>query len=297
MFFVWVSYPPSLPLLRVWQSTSPFSWRVCSTTCCLNHDLCNRDERTVIFCNSDPALIFKNSVQVQLQSKIFFKWNVLVQMKFKIFEKCTYFTTKRPHIFSINSVQIRSGSKFWSDLQPGSNPNSTKFAMDRIQVQSNAHLCCATLPKACFNWILDSRPRILGIVLCYAFSLSMCIPSVDMRTVPFSTVVSLFQQNVSVYWTIYLVMLFCQGAIKLHMKAPDFISETFSTCTINYNQCVFHALTKMFVLCEIVPLFWPKNVFSKQCLNLANTLMMVTAVTETSPKCRLYHFLWPLFSL
>jgi len=70
----------------------------------------SRDERTVIFCDPDPVLYFKNSVQVQPQPKIFFKCTVEVQMKSKIFEKCSLFTTKMPHFFSINSVQVRSGS-------------------------------------------------------------------------------------------------------------------------------------------------------------------------------------------
>ena len=46
-----------------------------------------RDERTVIFCDPDPVLIFKNSVHVQPQWKIFFKCKVQGQMKSNILEK------------------------------------------------------------------------------------------------------------------------------------------------------------------------------------------------------------------
>jgi len=69
------------------------------------------------------------------QSKKIFK----CKSKSKKFEKCSLFTTKMPHFFAISSVQIRSGPKFWSDLQSGSNPNITQFAI--VRIQSNAYLC------------------------------------------------------------------------------------------------------------------------------------------------------------
>jgi len=67
-----------------------------------------RDERSVTFCDPDVILILKNSVQVQPQSKIFFKCEVQVQniWKMQLFQN----KNRLPHLFSINSVQIRSGS-------------------------------------------------------------------------------------------------------------------------------------------------------------------------------------------
>jgi len=43
--------------------------------------LTTRDERTVIFCDPDPILLFQNSVQVQLQSKLFLKLKVQIKSK------------------------------------------------------------------------------------------------------------------------------------------------------------------------------------------------------------------------
>jgi len=69
----------------------------------------SRDERTVKFCDADPVLIFRNSIQVQTQLKKFLKSKAQVQMKFKKFEKCNLFTTKML-FFSIDLVETRSGS-------------------------------------------------------------------------------------------------------------------------------------------------------------------------------------------
>ena len=56
--------------------------------------------------------------------------------------KFAAFSQRKCHI-SFPVIQSKSGPGpyFWSDLQSGSNPISTKFDIVRIQVQSNAHLC------------------------------------------------------------------------------------------------------------------------------------------------------------
>jgi len=82
---------------------------------------------------SRSSLILKNSVQVQPQSEKYFKCKVQVQMKSKKFEKCILFTKKCCTSFALTRYKSVLTLKFWSDLQSGSNPNSAKFAIYRIQ--------------------------------------------------------------------------------------------------------------------------------------------------------------------
>jgi len=105
-----------------------------------HHTRC-RDEWTVILCHPDPVLILKNSVQVQPHSENFFKCKVQDQNKSKKFEKL-FFSQQKCNV-SFPLTQSKSGPdlKFWSDLQRGSNPNSTKFAMVRIQTNSSPVQC------------------------------------------------------------------------------------------------------------------------------------------------------------
>ena len=89
-----------------------------------SNDLQAKDERTIIFCDPDPVLIFYNSVQVQPQSKTFSCPNESRKL-----EKCT---TKMPH-FPLTQSKSCSDPKFWSALHSGSNPNTTKFVIVWIQ--------------------------------------------------------------------------------------------------------------------------------------------------------------------
>jgi len=101
------------------DSDTPDSWPALLAT---------RDERNVLFCDPGPVLIFKNS-----QFKIFFKCEV--QLKTKILEKCSLFTTKTPRSFALTQSKYGPVPKFRSDLQPGYNPNSTKFAVVQCQAK------------------------------------------------------------------------------------------------------------------------------------------------------------------
>jgi len=52
-------------------------------------------------------MIFKNSVQVQPQAKIFFKWRIQVQMKSKIFENAAF--SQQKCLISFPLIQSISG--------------------------------------------------------------------------------------------------------------------------------------------------------------------------------------------
>jgi len=142
------------------------------------------DERTVIFRDADPVLIFQNSVEVQSQSKHFFECKVQVQLKPKKFGKCLLFTTKCGISFPLtHSKSGPDDSESWShqgqrldnlpdfsvlwrfcncygfflvfeilnfrqinSTQRKSNPNSTKFAI----LGSGPDLADATPPAYLF---------------------------------------------------------------------------------------------------------------------------------------------------
>jgi len=74
--------------------------------------MATRDERTVIFCGSDPVLNFLNSVQVQPLPKKVKKLKIQFHMKSKILTKYRFLVTKTSQFFSNNSVQIRPDPKF-----------------------------------------------------------------------------------------------------------------------------------------------------------------------------------------
>ena len=97
----------------------------------------SRGERTVIFYDPDPVQHFQNSVQVQPQSKLFLKLKVQVQIKSKKFNKIQLFNNKYHailfHQLSPNPTLIQN---LWSNLQSGSNPDSTTFGIVRIQSKS-----------------------------------------------------------------------------------------------------------------------------------------------------------------
>jgi len=93
-----------------------------------------RDERIVKFCDPDPVLIFENSVHVQTQSKFLFKCKVEVQMK------CLC-TTKMWDFFPLTQSKSGPVPEFLRDLYSGSNPNSTKFAIVRIQSNPSLVQC------------------------------------------------------------------------------------------------------------------------------------------------------------
>jgi len=73
-----------MPLHQSHCSTTRFSAKMLFTTLTALHivnrvaPLRNRDEWTVMFCDTDTVLFFKNSVQVQPRSKIIFKFKVQV---------------------------------------------------------------------------------------------------------------------------------------------------------------------------------------------------------------------------
>jgi len=56
-------------------------------------------------------------------------------LKTKILEKCSLFTTKTPRSFALTQSKYGPVPKFRSDLQPGYNPNSTKFAVVQCQAK------------------------------------------------------------------------------------------------------------------------------------------------------------------
>jgi len=68
-------------------------------------------------------------------------------VKSKTFQSAAF--SQQKCCISIPLTQSKSGTvpKFLRDLQPGSNPNLTKFATVRIQSQSSAHLCCTRLQR------------------------------------------------------------------------------------------------------------------------------------------------------
>jgi len=110
---------------------------------------------------SRSSLIFKNSVQVQPQSEKISKCKVQVQMKSKKFEKCILFTTKMPHFFFINSVQIRSGSSIlkWFTLRIQSKFNKTCYNPDSVQSKSRPMLISAAHQRCAWTgfWIFWIR--------------------------------------------------------------------------------------------------------------------------------------------
>jgi len=65
------------------------------------------------------------------------------------------------HFFCINSVQVRPDPKFWSDLQPGSNPNSTKFATSWIQSNPSPVQCSSLMGGSRLDRI-DDFQKICG---------------------------------------------------------------------------------------------------------------------------------------
>jgi len=109
-----------------------------------------RDERTVIFCNPDPVLNFQNSVQVQPQSKLFFKIKSPSPNKVQKVNKIQRFNNKYHAILfylrSTNPVLILN---LWSNWQSGSNPDSTKFSIARIQSKSSPMLISGNLVPFC----------------------------------------------------------------------------------------------------------------------------------------------------
>ena len=103
----------------------------------------SRDEWTVILFGPDPVLIFQNSVQFQTQSKIFFKFKIQVQLNPKNLKKAA-FSQQKCHIsFLLTQSKSCSVSKFWTDSQSWSNPNSTKFPIVRIQFNPSPVQCSA----------------------------------------------------------------------------------------------------------------------------------------------------------
>ena len=96
-----------------------------------------RDERTFKFCDPDPAWFFKTRSKSHHSPKSFSKCKFQVQMKSKIFSKCSLFTTKMLHLFSINSVQFWSGSQILRRFTVRIQSKFNKICYSSDPVQSN----------------------------------------------------------------------------------------------------------------------------------------------------------------
>jgi len=105
----------------------------------------SRDERTVIFCDPDPVLILKTQSKSNHSPKYFSN----VQSKFKWspkYLKNAVFSQQKCRIsFPLTQSKFGPGPKFWSDLQTRSNPNSTQFAIVRIQSNPTPVQCSSLI--------------------------------------------------------------------------------------------------------------------------------------------------------
>jgi len=98
-----------------------------------------RDERTVIFCDPDPVLIFKNQSKSNHSPKDFSNAKSKIKWSPKNLKNATFSQQKCPVSFPLTQSKSNLDPKFWRDLQTGSDPNSTKFAIAwSSQIQSNA---------------------------------------------------------------------------------------------------------------------------------------------------------------
>ena len=100
-----------------------------------------RDERTVFILRSrsSPEFYWLSPSSITIQKK--FKHKVQVQMKSKKSKNAAFAQKKCRISFPFTQSKSGPGPIFWCDSQPGFNPNSTKFAIVRIQFNPSPVQC------------------------------------------------------------------------------------------------------------------------------------------------------------
>ena len=85
--------------------------------------------------------IFKTQSKFNPSPKLLWNLKLQVQIKSKKLTKYSFSLTKLHNYFPSTQFKTSPDPKFWSILQSGSNPKSTKFAIDRIQSNPSPVQC------------------------------------------------------------------------------------------------------------------------------------------------------------